>query len=320
MSKGELGELHTLGLGETEERAYEALLTRRASGAEELAALLGLPRDRLQAVLGRLVEHGFALPPADGDGALPHPTAPDAAIRTLIHRRQAELHLRSAELERLRMSADRLAGRLMSDAPGPPECGVEAVTGPRAIAERSAQLLASAEREAVLLHPPPALDLTGPLARGVTVRVVLDRDELTSPDRVRDLAALVERGLRVRAAGGVPTRLLTVDGRGTLLPPPDDTGPGATALVVRDGLLHSALTPLFEAVWDRATPLSGPCAAPQHDLLALLAAGLKDEAIARRLGVHVHTARRHISRLLHSLDAETRFQAGAKAALRGWLG
>ncbi|WP_267244850.1 TrmB family transcriptional regulator [Streptomyces sp. PR69] len=319
MSKGELGELHTLGLGETEERAYEALLTRQASGAEELAALLGLPEDRLKAVLGRLVEHGFALPPADGDGGLPHPTAPDAAIRTLIHRRQAELHLRSAELERLRMSADRLAGRLMSDAPGPPAYGVEAVTGARAIAERTAQLLASAEREAVLLHPPPALDLAGPLARGVTVRVVLDRDELAAPGRVRALTALAEHGLRIRAAGGGPTRLLTVDGRVTLLPPADDTGPRATALVVRDGLLHSALTPLFEAVWERATPLGGSCAAPQRDLLALLSAGLKDEAIARRLGVHVHTARRRISRLLRSLDAETRFQAGAKAALRGWL-
>ncbi|MBD0746961.1 hypothetical protein BG418_02455 [Streptomyces sp. CBMA152] len=57
----------------------------------------------------------------------------------------------------------------------------------------------------------------------------------------------------------------------------------------------------------------------QLELLGLLAEGLKDEAIARRLGVHVHTARRRITRLLHDLDADTRFQAGARATLRGWL-
>ncbi len=33
----------------------------------------------------------------------------------------------------------------------------------------------------------------------------------------------------------------------------------------------------------------------------------------------VHTARRRISHLLDSLNAETRFQAGAQAMLRGWL-
>jgi len=53
--------------------------------------------------------------------------------------------------------------------------------------------------------------------------------------------------------------------------------------------------------------------------LALLASGLKDEAIARQLDVHVHTARRRITGLLERLDATTRFQAGMQASRRGWL-
>ncbi|MFF4227863.1 helix-turn-helix domain-containing protein [Streptomyces sp. NPDC001820] len=332
------GELHTLGLGEAEERAYEALLKERAAGAEELARMLGLPRDRLDRALGHLVEHGLALP-ADGDGdGLPHPAAPAAAIRTLIHRRQAELHLRSAELERLRMAADQLAGRLMSGSPSAPEGGIEVVTGHRAISERAEYLLASAEREVAILDRPPyvkgprdgsatqpGLGIEALLDRGVEVRTVLDRDGLARPGRMRSVSCLVERGLRARVATAVPTKLIAVDRRITLLPPTDATDPTASALVIGDSLLRNALVPLFETVWDRATPLggsAGACAAlpyAQKELLGLLAAGLKDEAIARRMGVHVHTARRRISRLLETLGAETRFQAGAQATLRGWL-
>ncbi|MGW7366758.1 helix-turn-helix domain-containing protein [Streptomyces sp. NPDC054841] len=329
------GELHTLGLGAVEERAYEALFKEHAAGAEELARQLKLPQHQLQAALDRLVEHGLALPPR-ACGALPRPAAPAAAIRTLIHRRQAELHMKSAELERLRMTADQLAGRLVSRAPTAPGGGIELVTGQRAIGERADDLLASAEREVVILDRPPyvkgqrgdgspgshGLDIEGLLDRGVVVRTVLDRDGLSTPERMRSLTALVEQGLRARIAPSVPTKLIAVDRRIALLPPSDAADPRASALVVGEGLLGNALVPLFETVWDRATPLGGsggPLPTAQKELLALLAAGLKDEAIARRLGVHVHTARRRITRLLESLGAETRFQAGAQATLRGWL-
>ncbi|MER7108574.1 helix-turn-helix domain-containing protein [Streptomyces sp. NPDC000229] len=322
------GELTTLGLGRTEERAYEALLKEQADGADELARLLDLPRERLDVALDRLVEHGFARPPdppVAGD-ALPHPAAPAAAIRTLIHRRQAELHLKSAELARLRMAADRLAGD--ANAQGGGERGrVEVVTGRRAIAERAGRLLHGAEREVVVLDRPPftALDVESLLARGVEVRAVLDRAGLADPGRVRALTGLVRRGLRLRVAADVPARLVAVDRRVTLLPPTDAAGPRAAALVIGDGLLCGALVPLFEAVWERAGPLgaeedgAGALPGPERELLALLAAGLKDEAIARRLGVHVHTVRRRISRLLESLGARTRFQAGARVSSRGWL-
>ncbi|MGW8488096.1 helix-turn-helix domain-containing protein [Streptomyces sp. NPDC055886] len=54
----------------------------------------------------------------------------------------------------------------------------------------------------------------------------------------------------------------------------------------------------------------------ERELLTMLASGLKGEAMARRLDVHVHTVRRRITRLMQVLNAETRFQAGAQAALR----
>ncbi|HET6856912.1 MAG TPA: helix-turn-helix domain-containing protein [Streptomyces sp.] len=327
-------ELLGLGLGEDEARTYEALLRKRASSPPDLARLLRLPGARVDAALTRLARDGLTVPT---EGPLPRPAAPAAAIRTLIHRRQAELHLRSAELERLRMSAERIAGRLTAGSPGAPDGGTEVVTGAREIGERTEALLAAAEHEVVILDRAPyavpsdqgsrpAPDVGALLARGIAVRAVIDREGLSRPGRMRSLDALVERGLRARVTANVPTRLIAVDRRTALLPPTDAadaTGPAATALVVGDALLHNALLPLFETVWERAVPLSGttdPLPGAQRELLGLLAAGLKDEAIARRLGVHVHTARRRITRLLDTLDADTRFQAGAQASLRGWLG
>jgi DNA-binding NarL/FixJ family response regulator len=57
----------------------------------------------------------------------------------------------------------------------------------------------------------------------------------------------------------------------------------------------------------------------QLELLRLLATGLPDTAIARRLQVAPRTLARRISILYQELQADNRFQAGAAAQRRGWL-
>ncbi|MGA4842888.1 hypothetical protein [Streptomyces sp. G45] len=348
VGSGKGSALRDLGLGESDERVYGALLRRRARtalDAEQLRRELGLTRRELEESLTRLREHGFTLPEPDAAsghprGVLPRPVPPAPAVRALIHRRQAELRRRAAELERLRREADAIADRLEPDPAlgAGAAAGVEAVSGAPAVLAHLDQLLARAEKQVLILDRPPYLaPWTGPgtggsaragggiaalLERGVVVRMVLARAGLGLPGRARLLAPLVERGLRVRVAADVPTRLVAVDGRAALLPPVDGADPARTAVVVREALLQNAFGPLFEALWDKALPLGGAAGrlSDEHrDLLGLLAGGFKDEAIARRLGVHVHTARRRISRLLDDLGAETRFQAGAQAVLRGWL-
>ncbi|KUF13550.1 hypothetical protein AT728_32745 [Streptomyces silvensis] len=346
MGSGKGSALRDLGLGEADERVYGALLRRRAPAVPDAAQLcreLGLTRGELARALARLREHGFTLPETGGPGgtgaaaaALPRPVPPAPAVRALIHRRQAELHSRAAELERLRRQADEIAEHLdpaPAVVPGA-LAGVEAVSGPRAIVRHVDQLLAGAEKEVLILDRPPYLNpwavagadpgtgIAALLERGVSVRVVLAREGLALPGRTRLLGPLVDRGLGVRVAADVPTKLIAVDGRDALLPPAGGADPTRAAVVVRDTLLQHVFRPLFEALWERALPLGGggPRLSEEHrDLLGLLAGGFKDEAIARRLGVHVHTARRRISRLLDELGADTRFQAGAQAALRGWL-
>ena len=53
-------------------------------------------------------------------------------------------------------------------------------------------------------------------------------------------------------------------------------------------------------------------------LIVLLAQGLTDEAIGRRLGISSRTVRRRVAEIVHSLGAKSRFQAGVRAAQAGW--
>ena len=53
------------------------------------------------------------------------------------------------------------------------------------------------------------------------------------------------------------------------------------------------------------------------EVLTLLAEGLSNKAIARRLGISVHTAKFHVSTLMDKLDAVGRTDAVAHAARRG---
>ncbi|MEU6312197.1 hypothetical protein [Streptomyces sp. NPDC047014] len=288
---------------------------------------------------------------------------PASVLRVLIQRRQDLLHRESADLNSLRTYADRLAHRLPAPPAVPPEraAGLEILTGADAVGARLDLMLDSAETEVLILDRtaltggPGGTGGTGGsdgsdgsdapggeaeegrgrdrihrlLARGVTVRIVIDRRGTDFPRRARELVELTRLGLQARIGQQLPTGLVLVDRRACLMPPTpcedagaDGAGADGAALLFGDSLLHRAALPLFESLWARATPVGspgGPLSADQRELLGLLASGLKDETIARRLGVHVHTARRRITRMLEELDADTRFQAGVQAAIRGWL-
>jgi DNA-binding CsgD family transcriptional regulator len=55
----------------------------------------------------------------------------------------------------------------------------------------------------------------------------------------------------------------------------------------------------------------------ERDVLALMAEGASNKAIARQLGISVHTAKFHVGSLLDKLDATGRTDAVAHAARRG---
>ncbi|MEU0093165.1 LuxR C-terminal-related transcriptional regulator [Kribbella sp. NPDC006257] len=87
-----------------------------------------------------------------------------------------------------------------------------------------------------------------------------------------------------------------------------------------DSVLTNALQVLFDQLWAQASPLRLTSTAdPVTDLINLLATGMKDETIARQLGISSRTLRRRISQVQDQLGATSRFQAGIQAARHGWV-
>ncbi|WP_245374895.1 helix-turn-helix transcriptional regulator [Crossiella equi] len=178
---------------------------------------------------------------------------------------------------------------------------------------------ASADRE-VLLACRAATALPGTpavhrntLRRGVRYRVL-------APAAAPGLAGLACAGAEVRTAV-VPLDALVVDGALAVLP----TGewPHQVAVFGQPGVVRPT-TELFERVFAAAAPLlpsedRGELTRRERQLLGLLVHGHTDEAAAARLRVSVRTVRRDVADLMDRLGARSRFQAGARAADRGWL-
>jgi len=88
-------------------------------------------------------------------------------------------------------------------------------------------------------------------------------------------------------------------------------------VLVRDPLLISTLTAYFDLAWEHAHAVPFAASLPGDErLLELLGMGLKDEAIARFLGIGLRTVRRRIAALMSVHGVDTRFQLGAALASR----
>jgi DNA-binding CsgD family transcriptional regulator len=117
-----------------------------------------------------------------------------------------------------------------------------------------------------------------------------------------------------------------------------EAGPIRLALNIEDKVLARRLAALLANVAglqlvsagesaDVTVALSDDVSAPADDdvlltpreleVLALLAEGMSNKAIARRLGISVHTAKFHVGALIDKFDAIGRTDAVAHAARRG---
>lgn len=162
------------------------------------------------------------------------------------------------------------------------------------------------------------------LARGVRLRSIVRSSDLQRPGVYESSLWLHEHGEEVRASPEVPTQIQILDGKlAVVRVDPNDPAKGAMFIRVRN--LVDLLIDLYERMWDEAEELfPAPQAASsltdrQHRLLALLAAGAKDEAIARAFSVGVRTIRRDISELKTTTGATSRTDLVAVAIRKGWI-
>jgi len=296
------GVLEALGICSEDEQLYRALLARPDSTATDLAEYVDWAATRIGRHLRSLLTLGLASR-TPGRPARYVPAAPEAAVELLALRKQAAI------------VEARLGASVLSAEFRHPDA-FTVVRGAEAIAQRFYQAQQCARDEVLILDGPPyaVMPIEPRRPRVVNYRTIYDMASLSEPG---ELAAARSVGCRILR--DVPLKLVLVDRRTGLLP----TGPEVVVELGPSSLLD-ALLRLFELLWQQASPLTpstrtGPLTGEDRQLLALAAAGLTDQAIARRLGVAQRTVERRMQRILKALDATTRFQAGLRAGERGLL-
>jgi sugar-specific transcriptional regulator TrmB len=310
----EVSELVSLGLTIQEARAYAAVLERpRTPG--EIARAAGLTSTVAQRVVRGLTHRGM-LRRLPGRVTRYDALPPDWALTGLIHDLERALeHGKQASRELTRRFH-------LSRGPDLGPEYVEVVVGRDAVVAQLETEVAAAREEVLAFVKRPILTASNPgarrsLERSVPNRTVWERelfeDQQLASD-ARDWAAL---GEQIRVVPHLPSKLVIIDGRTAIINVSEamEGLPVVAGFVTRHPELVATLQELFEVRWQRGVPVFDIDLAPEADaseqqLIEALAAGMKDSAIARQLGISERTLSRRINELLESLGVETRFQAG----------
>ncbi len=325
--------LQTLGLTAEADAVYLAMLDRPGHGVDGLAADCGLRPGQIRDCLDELA--GLMLVRASSE----HPgqmraVTPEIGLADMLAREEAELAARQAQLAVSRAAVTRLVTE-RADA-RPTGAQGERLWGMDAVQDRLERMGRAATTEVLGVHPGASQrpeDLAAgrrgnidALARGVTIKSLYQDTTRNDPHTTAYAHWLVSQGSEVRTAPVLPQRLVIVDRSQALVPiDPADTRKGAL-YVTEPGLL-AALVGLYEQAWATAVPLGAirtedPATGlsdTERELLRLLGSGLTDETAGQRLGMSTRTVRRHMAAILERLNASSRFEAGIKAAQRGWL-
>ena len=254
--------------------------------------------------------------PRDDDGAV-------LALEEHLRHEQARLEERGRELERVRELITRVANRSLGarDAGGQPVPPVATTSVVNQLLTESTGMV----RNFVLtIEDGPALDATTVAAnrarieRGDEQRAVYPAEVLATPRGKQWLAIWSEAGEAQRILPTTSTEFAVFGETAVVaLAGWDDLSAGY--VVLRDPLVVRLYTAYFDLAWKHGVPAPTEANDPSSDarLVELLELGLKDEAIARHLGVSLRTVRRRVARLMSVNGVDTRFQLGWVLASRG---
>ncbi|MFE5482476.1 helix-turn-helix domain-containing protein [Streptomyces sp. NPDC056527] len=323
--------LGAIGLDERQESAYRALVALGAAEVTDLAHRLALPETDTERALRRLESQGLAAQSSARTGrwvAAP----PGVALGALLTQQRHEL-------EQAELAAALLAEEYRAEAAEPAVHDlVEVVTGASAVTHRFLQLQLGATEEVCALVTGKPIAVTGMendaeelvAGRGVSYRVVIEREVLNLPTGIIELSAALGRDEQIRVVDRVPTKLVVAD-RALAMVPLTGRGAEPAALVVHSSGLLESLMGLFEAVWRDALPLRLGAGAqvtetevPGPDvtdleILSLLLAGMTDASVAKQLDLGLRTVQRRVKGLMELSGVTTRLQLGWHAYEKGWV-
>lgn len=314
-----------IGVDERAGFVYSTMLRRVRWQIGDLAAALGLAESELRQVLVRLEADRLVVRSADDarclravEPALALPSL--AASRLKGGTRKSELPAAGA-MEAFIAAHERVIDRFGEREP---LHGVDELTS---AAERTITRARFEVLFAVRQYVPDSFEFSRQLVeyllrRGVRVRAVWSAGFTRLPPVQQHGAWLKVRDIRPRVMPSVSARVAVVDGSVALAV--DDTGCGHLehrSEVV--GALHAGAQRQWATGGELRDSLpvapNGMSQQRYEQVLRMLADGLTDEAVARRLGVSVRTVRNDVASTMSALQADSRFQAGARAAQLGLI-
>lgn len=161
------------------------------------------------------------------------------------------------------------------------------------------------------------------IERGVEVKELVTPLAVNTPSGLEYFTDLVQRGAKVRMSHRVVQRAYLQDRSVAVVPVAIDSTGGA-ALLVREPAMLLSLYQQFDSIWRTAisigrgsSDLLGLDAVTE--VLHLLAEGMTDDAIARRLQISHRTVQRRVAAVLELLECTSRFSAGVRAQELGWI-
>ncbi|MFE0704814.1 LuxR C-terminal-related transcriptional regulator [Streptomyces sp. NPDC058872] len=329
--------LAVLGLDTTSEAVYRSLLADPLGGVADLCRQLSLPESEVRAALDELADLELLRVSRDRPGAL-RPVSPEVGLDLLLRRQEEDLLRRQQELAASKAAAARAVAEYADLRPDTEAEGgtTERLVGLDAIQGKLEMLAREVTRECLSVMPGGAqsqasLDASRPLDeaamhRGVALLTLYQDSVRNDPATLAYARWMTGEGGLVRTCPVLPPRMLVFDREVAVVPiDPENTRLGA--LCTGEPGIVASLTALFEQTWASAVPLGADqlqdaqtgLSPGEKELLGLLAGGLTDEAAGKRLGISLRTVRRQMAALMERLDASSRFEAGLKAAQRGWL-
>lgn len=318
---------------------YRQLLTGRLSPRRHDGPGPGRPVGRTDDLVRTLAQYGLVEVAGDeGDADVRwRVTNPVVRLAEMVAGREQALRDHEREVEQLRVLATALVGEFEADRERRAVTVLEHLTDPPEIVARLEELYADDQRELRIFvtnrQPPEALEAAREsdlslLRRGIRVRLLCLESLVNDRAHLEYLLWFTEQGAEIRLCPTLPLRMILQDERVAVVAAHGED-PSQGAVILRGHGILRALGALFERYWDVATPYAGADPVrPQGDealtpvqleILRLMAAGAKDGAVARQLGVSVRTVRRITAELAARLEVDSRFAFGVEAVRRGWL-
>jgi DNA-binding CsgD family transcriptional regulator/predicted DNA-binding transcriptional regulator len=327
--------LGAIGVDPLHERVYRYLVREgRSRSAIHVARDLGMSSRVATTVLRKLEQQALVIQ-AESRPPAYVVSPPELALESLVARR-------GEELAQVRLLAKELQGTFHRalDSSRAHDL-VEVIVGREQLMLYYLHLVQGARVQFDTLTKPPYVsgdDTTdnilhaegAGIRRGVRFRSVYESEALNETMTLTVAEQSMALGEEARAISGVlPMKLALFDKRIGFVPLKVDD-PNVGALVVHPSPLLEALVALFDGIWARAVPLGsgGNSATPwpaalderARQVLLLMSAGLKDESIARAMGMSRRTVQKYVTTTMTLLGARTRFQAALLARERGWVG